>query len=284
MKKWTAVQKRKIHGYVRGLIQLVFFILLPSAFTTAFSGVKYIFTQMGTGAKIERNPFIDVLIALLLYTVLFGRFFCGYACSFGALGDAVHSFYLWICKKRKKKPIVFKESWGRVLIYVKYGILTGIVLLCFIGKYGDLRGSSPWDVFSMLIAGNFKLGSYLIGTILLVLILIGMAFCERFFCRFLCPMGAVFTWMPTLPFFTLQRTKEECVKGCSGCKRVCPSDIDLPQAGSPDVPGECFQCGKCIHVCPKQNVQRSAVPKKLELIFTILRACLLAGLLVWAGV
>ena len=94
MKKWNAVQKRKVHSYVRVLIQLLFFILMPATFTTAFSGVKYIFTQVGAGAKIESNPFVVVLIVLLLYTVLFGRFFCGYACSFGALGDAVRSLYL----------------------------------------------------------------------------------------------------------------------------------------------------------------------------------------------
>lgn len=57
--------------------------------------------------------------------------------------------------------------------------------------------------FSMLHAGNFKLGGYIVGLVLLVLILVGMAFQERFFCRVLCPMGAVFSMLPVLPLFTL---------------------------------------------------------------------------------
>ena len=57
----------------------------------------------------------------------------------------------------------------------------------------------------MLHAGNFKLGGYIVGLVLLVLILVGMAFQERFFCRVLCPMGAVFSMLPVLPLFTLRR-------------------------------------------------------------------------------
>ncbi|MBR1866255.1 MAG: 4Fe-4S binding protein [Lachnospiraceae bacterium] len=280
----TPVQKKRIHTYVRAGIQLLFFILLPSAFTTAFAGVKYIFTRLGVREPIEMNSFVLILCVLLAYTIMFGRFFCGYACAFGSLGDAVRAVYLWICKKRKKKPLAWKESWSNVLVYLKYMILFAIILLCFLGKYSTVRGSSPWDVFSMLIAGNFKLGAYGIGTLLLLVIVIGMACCERFFCRFCCPMGAVFALMPVLPACSLQRTREECVKGCSGCKRVCPSDLDLPEAGTPDISGECFQCGKCMHVCPKQNVRHGVIPKKLELFFTLIRTALLAALLVWAGV
>ena len=60
----------------------------------------------------------------------------------------------------------------------------------------------------MLHAGNFRLSSYIPGIVLLVLILVGMFFEERFFCRFLCPMGAVFSLLPILPFFTLHRKRE----------------------------------------------------------------------------
>lgn len=284
MKKMTPVQKKKIHTYVRAGVQLMFFILLPSAFTTAFAGVKYIFTQLGVQEAVEMNSFMTILGVLLAYTIVFGRFFCGYACAFGSLGDAVRAACLWVCKKRKKKPLAWKESWSNLLVCLKYIILIAVIMLCFLGKYSAMRGSSPWDVFSMLMAGNFKLGAYGIGAALLVVILIGMALCERFFCRFLCPMGAVFTLMPVIPLFSLNRTREECVKGCSGCKRVCPSDLDLPEAGTLDISGECFQCGKCIHVCPKQNVKRTVIPRKLELVFTLIRAALLAAVLVWAGV
>ena len=43
----------KIHTYLRAVIQLLYFIFIPSVYTAAFSGVKYIFTQIGTGDKID---------------------------------------------------------------------------------------------------------------------------------------------------------------------------------------------------------------------------------------
>lgn len=100
--------KRKIHKYVRMAVQLLFFIVMPSVFTTAFSGIKYIFTQIGNNQPVELTSFVTVLIVLCLYMIVFGRFFCGFACAFGTLGDFVHEFYVWICKKSKEKVCRYK--------------------------------------------------------------------------------------------------------------------------------------------------------------------------------
>lgn len=165
---------KKVHAYVRAAIQLLFFLFLPSAFTTAFSGIKSVLTQIGTGSPVVMSSFLTVLLALCAYTVVFGRFFCGYACAFGTLGDAVHALYLFLCKKCKKKPVLLKKSWKKPLSFLKYAVLLAIVLLCFTGVYGEITGWSPWDVFSMLRSGNFKVGAYWLGCVLLVLILAGI--------------------------------------------------------------------------------------------------------------
>ena len=88
IKNLSVKQKKKLHIYLRATIQLLYFILLPSAFTAAFGGVKYIFTQIGLGKEVELTSFVTVLIVLCLYTIVFGRFFSGFACAFGTLGDA----------------------------------------------------------------------------------------------------------------------------------------------------------------------------------------------------
>ena len=276
---------KKIHAYLRAAIQLAFFLFLPSAFTTAFSGIKSVLTQIGAGNPIAWSSFLTVLLALCAYTIVFGRFFCGYACAFGTLGDAVHSLYLFLCKKCKKKPLLLKKSWKKPLSYLKYAVLLAVVLLCFLGVYGDLTGWSPWDVFSMLRSGNFKVGAYWLGCILLVLILVGMVFCERFFCRFLCPMGAVFSLLPILPFFSVRRKREKCAKGCTACEKVCPSDLSLPEDGSWNVSGDCFQCQKCLEICPKKNAKSSIRNfRGNEIWFTLLRAVVLAAVLILAGI
>ncbi|MFQ9387568.1 MAG: 4Fe-4S binding protein [Coprococcus sp.] len=106
---------------------------------------------------------------------------------------------------------------------------------------------------------------------LLVLIMVGMAVQERFFCRFLCPMGAVFSWLPMLPFFTLKREREQCIKGCSACTKQCPSDIGLPEVGSLNVSGDCFQCQKCIDTCPRAEYSlRIAGYRKVMKLFLLL--------------
>lgn len=112
--------------------------------------------------------------------------------------------------------------------------------------------------------------------IILLLIIVGMAVCERFFCRFLCPMGAVFSLLPILPFFSLGREREKCIKGCRACINKCPSDIELPELGTDIQSGDCFMCQKCIDICPKSNVRTSV--KKLrgnESMFTLIKVILL---------
>ena len=212
MKQLDKKGLKKLHRWIRAIIQLLYFLFLPSAYTAAFAGVKYIFTQIGSGARVELTSFVTVLITLCVYTVVFGRFFCGFACAFGSLGDAVHALYVWICKKLKKKPIKLNQKLTGVLSCMKYVLLAVIVILCFAGVFGKTQGTSPWEVFSMIHARNFKLAGYGIGILLLVLIIIGMCLQERFFCRFLCPMGAIFSILPVLPVFSLHRDREQCLK------------------------------------------------------------------------
>ena len=99
-----AKKRKQIVSCLRAGIQLLYFLFLPSVFTAAFNGVKYIFTQLGQGEKIEMSAFVSALLLVCAFTIVFGRFFCGFACAFGSLGDAMHAIYGIICKKRKKKP------------------------------------------------------------------------------------------------------------------------------------------------------------------------------------
>ncbi len=275
---------KKIHTWIRVIIQIFYFIFIPSVYNAAFSGVKYLFTQIGAGEQIELTAFVALLIVVCGYTILFGRFFCGFACSFGALGDWIHALYRFVFKKLKKKPILISDKAARVLDKLKYVVLILILYLCYSGIYSQLRGSSPWDVFSMLRSMNLRLDGYIIGLIVLIAILVGMCLQERFFCRNLCPMGAVFSLLPVLPFFALHRNRDNCIKGCSACTRKCPSGIELPRDGSPRVVGDCFQCQKCIDICPKKNVHTGIkILRGNEIWFTIAKAVLLALILKWAG-
>lgn len=285
MTKLDRMRQVKISIALRTLLQIGFFLLVPSAYTAAFGGIKYIFTQLGAGEAVGMTPFLAALIVLCGYTVVFGRFFCGYACAFGSLGDWIYALHIGICKLRKKKPKKIGIKVMEAMSMIKYLILAAIAVMCFLGVYGKAQGTSPWDVFAQIHARTFQLNGYWVGGILLGFIVICMFVQERFFCRVLCPMGAVFALLPALPFLTLKRKRTECVKGCSACARKCPADIELPEMGSLQVKGDCFQCGKCVHACPKGNVRCGGFSlTTLEIPFTLAQGVILVGLCVWIGI
>lgn len=200
-------KKRKtIAVWIRAAVQILFFIWFPSLFTAAFAGVRYIAVQIGHTEPFALTPFVRTLCGLCLFTILFGRFFCGFACAFGSFGDALHAACRTICKKCKKKPLQLPEKLCRIVPVIKYIVLGMILVLCFTGQETQLQGSSPWEVFSLLRMGNVSLHGKTVGLILLILLVAGMCIKERFFCLFFCPMGAVFSLLPVLPFFPCTET------------------------------------------------------------------------------
>lgn len=247
---------------MRAGIQLAFFIAAPSLFSTAFAGIKSIFLAIAAGQPVEWNSFLTVTAVLLIFTCFFGRHFCGYACAFGSFGDAVYEGFSWIrmkCFHKKKKPVL-SEKMVHGLQKVKYIVLALILLSCLTGVYGKLTGTSPWDVFSMLTAGRLPNSKYLVGIVLLVLIIVGMCAQERFFCQFLCPMGAVFALMPILPGALFRRTSEKCPPKCGLCKKRCPAHLDID--GDTGRSGECLCCHACAAACPRKNIHIGTIEEK----------------------
>lgn len=102
--------------------------------------------------------------------------------------------------------------------------------------------------FSLITSRNFKLGAYITGVVLLLLIVVGMMLKERFFCQFLCPLGAVFSLLPKLPIFHVKKKGQQCFDRCSACTNRCPVHLKYDEADIRD--GECISCGRCFVVCP----------------------------------
>ena len=246
------------NAYIRAGIQVIFFLSMPGMFMAAFSGIKNIFQRISEGSVLELNGFVLTLVALSAFTIVFGRFFCGFACAFGSLGDFVYWLSGIIQTKvfKKKKQYTLPEKIILPAQKIKYVLLAIIVVTCALGLYqqAGVYNWNPWTVFSFLVSLSFDIKGYYIGAALLVLLIVGMATQERFFCQFLCPMGAVFALLPQMPFSALQRDEENCIKGCSACKRKCPVNIKLEQDGFYN--GECIACEKCAGICPKDNLTR----------------------------
>ena len=164
-------RQRKIR-LIRAGIQLLFFIFAPALFSTAFAGVKSVFQAIAAHQAISWNSFLDVTAVLLVVTCLFGRHFCGYACAFGSLGDALYELTVFIRQKvfHKKGRHGYSEKAIRILQKVKYIWLLVLLVSILTGWYSKLQGMSPWDVFSMLTAGRLPGAAYKVGIVLLLLI------------------------------------------------------------------------------------------------------------------
>lgn len=277
-------RRNQTNVWLRTAIQAFFFFAMPSAFIAGFSGVRGIFQSIAEGQVLQWNSFAKVLAALCAFTILFGRYFCGFACAFGSLGDFVYWLSGVIQTKllKRKKQYSLPDKLTPWCQKIKYVILTVIVILCGTGIYNAVSSWDPWSVFSFLTSLNFRLAGFWGGGLLLVLILAGMAVKERFFCQFLCPMGAVFALLPVLPFANLRRDPEACQKGCKACQRQCPVSIKLEKDGIAN--GECIACEKCAGVCPKNNLARwDRKLLKNEKIPVIGKALLLVVLGIWLG-
>ncbi len=113
------------------IIRTVFFITMPAAFASGFLAVKLIFTAIGAGEPLNIDS-MWVLIGLVGFTIIFGRFFCGFVCAFGTLGDAVYSVSGFIQKKifRRSKQLSIPEKPTVILQKIKYAVLFTIVILC----------------------------------------------------------------------------------------------------------------------------------------------------------
>lgn len=239
------------HRAVRFAIQIAFFIAAPAVFSAAFNGVKYLFTQLGAREAIEPGSFVVLLAATLAFTVVFGRFFCGYACAFGTLGDVVYALFTPLRKLLRIPARPLPAGAYRAAQLAKFAVLAGICALCFAGAWAQVSGYSPWTAFAAIVAGSID-GISTGALCVLAAIVVGMAFIERFFCQFLCPLGALFSLMPVLPFSAFSRKKSRCAKNCGLCKKGCPVAI-FPDSGSLSA-GECISCGRCADACPLENV------------------------------
>ena len=110
------------------------------------------------------------------------------------------------------------------------------------------------------LSGWASLSGFLtIGALLLLLIMAGSFFIERFFCRYICPLGAIFAIISRLRIFKIKKPSEEC-KACRLCTRGCAMGIQMYKYDKIDS-GECIDCFECIDTCPRKNTQASIAGK-----------------------
>lgn len=265
------------------IIRGAFFLFFMTVWSSGFAGIKYLCEQVYTGKPLELNAFVQVLLILVIFTIVFGRFFCGKACAFGTYGDAVYWISARIAKLLGKKPPGIPAGPEKKLKYIKYFVLIGICLMCILGMANLIIANSPWTAFANVKNGKVPLETTadIVGIALLIACTVGMAVEKRFFCKFLCPFGAVFALLPVFPFSAVRRKKESCLENCRACSNICVSKLDIPYEDEKNdysfKMGDCFQCGKCTQICPAQNAECTTMPGGMKgIIFDFVKGAILA--------
>jgi len=139
-----------------------------------------------------------------------------------------------------------------------------LFIIVFIWTSGTTAFDSynPWDAFAQVDNISGAIAGYKGGFILLAIIAIGAVFIERFFCRYLCPLGAVFTILSKARILKIKKLRDKC-GSCRICTNNCSMGIKLYQMDKVSS-GECINCFKCIDVCPRKNTQVNIFGEKVN--------------------
>ena len=253
MNRKNFLKNQKIN-WIKVVIQILSFALIPGLFEGEFAAVGNIVSCIYKGNISWESVKYSVwmLLATVPATVLVGRFFCGFFCSFGAVQDL-----LWLGSHRLRALFPGKRNLkkaDRIFRFAKYAVLFYFIIFIWSGVTA-VKTAGPWQVFGQYVSFGHWPGLkplLSVGGVLLLLIFIGSLFVQRFFCRYFCPMGAIYSLISQASFLKIDKPREECGK-CHLCTSKCTMGMDLTKkdriAG-----GECISCQKCVSWCPKGNV------------------------------
>ena len=212
----------------------------------------------------SRGPYYVAGI-LLLFGLTLGRTICGYLCPMGLLQELIHKI---------PAPKLKRSRVTRALSYVKYVILGVFVLamplwyarshipmpgfckyICpagtFEGAVGLLANPANGERFSMLnVLFTRKF-------IIMVAVFGACVFVYRPFCRFLCPLGAIYGLFARVNLVGVKVEQSRCT-GCGLCVGRC--EMDVRRVGD----HECIHCGACVDVCPTGAIAMKAGPLTLR--------------------
>lgn len=201
-----------------------------------------------------------VLGILLLFGVILGRTICGWLCPMGLIQELLHKI---------PTPKIRKSIFTRSLSWVKYVIL--LVFVVVLPLIYGLKYDIPLPAFCKYIcpagtlegavgllanpvnAPKFNMLGLLFTRKYILMLSIGLAcvFIYRAFCRFLCPLGAIYGLFNRFNIIGMKVDASRC-NHCGACVRTC--GMDVRRVGD----HECINCGKCMDVCSQGAISIQA--------------------------
>lgn len=210
----------------------------------AFGGAETLYSLITNGTLINRVEISSVVffIITLIVTVVFGRLFCSFICPLGTVQD--------ISSRIKIKKIRVPEKIHSKLSMLKYVVLIVILFLTYRTGSLIIRDYDPYAALMHLTSAEV-FTEFTIGIIILAAIIILSIFIDRFFCRYICPLGAIYAILNKIRPFKVNRAPK-CVK-CNMCNKNCPMGIDVMSKDKVK-DEDCISCLNCMD-CPVDAIE-----------------------------
>lgn len=223
--------------------------------------VETLITWLTTGGFISKiHPSNLVLgLAIVISTLLVGNAFCGWVCPFGALQDGI----AWVRRKLHLPTLAVPPRLDKALRWGRFAVLALVVYMSVTTAKLWFADYDPYvTLFSLHWLFNFTTAMWPALAILAVVI-VGAFLVERAFCRYLCPLGAVFSILNRFSFVRIRRSAPTCTD-CRLCDKACPVGIE-PSLARPFASTDCIGCMDCLTTCPVPGALKLDAPVLLGL-------------------
>jgi len=203
-------------------------------------------------------------LVVVSLTIVFGRFFCSWVCPFGSL----HHFVGFLSHRKKKIAEKIQLNKYRKAQCIKYFVLIVFLSMAAFPSIAATLQTGLLDPIPLItrsfnlvllpiadrsvnlasVAERFYEGAWLIFTIFLTAVLLNLAI-PRFYCRFICPLGALFAILSRFAIWRIGKNQTECID-CKLCEKSCEGGCE--PAGNIKI-SECVLCFNCLDDC-KENI------------------------------
>ncbi len=197
-----------------------------------------------------------LLIAFVAIAFVFRKAFCGWLCPVGTISE-----YLWRAGRRLFRRNFRLPRWVDIpLRGLKY-LLLGFFLWAVLGMGADAIESfmhSPYGVIADVKMLNFFRFLGMTGAVVIGILALASLFVQNFWCRYLCPYGALLGFPALLSPLRIRREPTACID-CAKCAKACPAALAVDKLVTIRS-AECTGCLECVAVCPAEGALQLSLP------------------------